>query len=143
VHQITELQDRRVRDGGATWHFFLLGALVGLWFMTLAGVTPAADEWTTTNKSLFVTSTALLVADWGQTRYVSKHPEHYQETNPLLGDYPSTSRVNNYFAGVLIGNFLLTHFLSAEYRNYFQIFLIGAEARAVTSNHAIGVKVAF
>ena len=142
MHQITELQDRRVRAGGATWHFFLLGALVGVWFMTLAGVTPAADEWTTTNKTLFATSTALLVADWGQTRYISKHPDYY-ETNPLLGEHPSTSRVDNYFAGVLIGNFLLTHFLSAKYRNYFQILLIGSELRAVSNNHAIGVKIAF
>jgi len=73
----------------------------------------AENDWTIGDTIAQSTVTALFITDWKQTQYIAKHPKDpmlpngtYQwraESNPILGEYPSTGRINNYFAIVLSG----------------------------------------
>lgn len=45
-----------------------------------------------------VLATGLLVVDAGQTRWMTYHYDHLTEANPVLGEQPSRSVVNAYFA---------------------------------------------
>lgn len=103
----------------------------------------AGDDWSITDKALFATSSALLVIDWGQTRYIAKHPNRFYEKNVLLGKHPSVRAVNAYFIGALVGNYLLTDRLDRPYRTYFQAGLIGLELVVTASNKKIGIRIQF
>lgn len=100
------------------------------------------DSWSTTDKSLFVAHTALVVADWGQTRDIVRRPHEYYETNSILGQHPSMQKVDLFFAASLIG----TYYLFDRYKEHRTEMLIGfsiARAAAVKHNAELGLKVRF
>ena len=70
-----------------------------------------ADEWTKHDTDRQAALTALLVADWGQTRWIAKNPSESLEKNPLLGSSPSLGRVNAYFATSIIGHAAISYML--------------------------------
>lgn len=76
----------------------------------------------------------LLGADWAQTRTIAKNPHQFNETNPILGEHPSTQKVNNYFAASMIGHTLLMNALPPEWRKWAQYGTIGLEAPTVRKN---------
>jgi hypothetical protein len=73
-------------------------------------------------------------ADWAQTRTIAKNPQQFHETNPILGEHPSTGTVNNYFLSTLLGHWLLSNALPPEYRKLFQQGSIGLEAGVAGKN---------
>lgn len=100
-------------------------------------------------------STSLLVVDWLQTRtiaqevtYVSpKRIDHltystgyqegrWRERNPILGPYPSLSKVNNYFAGIIALNLAID-----DERWHYAV--IAVEALVVIANRKAGITIKF
>lgn len=103
----------------------------------------AADPWSNRDVALQLAYTSLHVIDWGQTRYIAQNPLNHSEVNKILGEHPSPERVDVYFAGTLIAHVLVTHFLPAKYRPWWQLATISMEGYCVNHNFKAGVKVAF
>ena len=98
----------------------------------------AADTWRPEDTARQVAFTALMVADWRQTRAIAVTPGYY-ETNIVLGERPNASRVNGYFAGTLLAHTLIAHALPHPWRERWQSAGIVIQAGAVTRNDAIGL----
>src|SRR3990167_900711 len=111
----------------------------------IASCTPAiaADPWDTTDKALGAAALTVWAVDWGQTRYIAKHPREFHEYNILLGEHPSVTRVNNYFIGVGIAGYLLADYLPSGSRKTFLSVFSAFEIGITAHNLHIGVKVAF
>ena len=103
----------------------------------------AADKWSTQDKALQATYFTLKFIDWRQTRYIAKHPDDYYELNPILGQHPSTTEVDIYFATTAILNTVITHYLPSKYRPWWQGVSITVSGACVINNFAIGVKMDF
>lgn len=110
------------------------------------------DPWTTGDTWRQAAVTGLLVADWGQTRWIVRHPQDpthngvytwRAEGNPLLGDYPSIGKVNTYFAAAAVGHAAISYILPRGWRDAWQYVWIGAEANQVRRNYYMGIKLAF
>lgn len=89
---------------------------------------------------LHTTSNVLLVADWAQTRYISTHPQQYQEMNPTLDDHPSIGAVNVHFIGALALNNAVYYLLPENKRRNWSLMMVGIEGVCVGNNARIGVK---
>lgn len=100
------------------------------------------DSWSTTDKSLFVAHTTLLVADWGQTRYISQHPDQYRENNPILGPHPTQRNVDLFFLTQLVGSYYLLDYAKNERTSILVGFTL-VRASAVHRNASIGVRMGF
>ena len=48
-----------------------------------------------------ILSTALLIGDWGQTRYIKEAPDRHEQ-NIVMGKDPSLKQINIYFIKKLI-----------------------------------------
>jgi len=83
------------------------------------------------------------VIDWGQTRTVAKHPELYQETNPIMGKHPSLRTVNTYFSSAIVGSALIAHALPGELRKGFLGGIAVWEIHITQNNLKIGVGCTF
>jgi len=101
------------------------------------------DPWTTGDTVRQGALTALLVADWAQTRYIVKHPETHQEANPLMGEHPSLGKVNNLSVLSIVGHYAIARALPREWRHAWQYVFIGVELDATTYNARAGVKMEF
>jgi len=100
------------------------------------------DSWSTTDKSLFVAHTALVVADWGQTRYISQHPDQFEEMNPILGPHPSQRNVDLFFLTQLVGSYYLIDYFKND-RTSILIGLTVVRGATVQHNAHFGVKMGF
>ena len=111
--------------------------------LLFSSVTNAENKpWTDTEKQLFVAHTALVVADWSQTRYIAKHPETYSEQNILLGKHPSMDKVDLLFASTVIGSY----YLFDSFNNDRETMLFTAtivRGVIVGNNLKIGLRVGF
>ena len=84
--------------------------------------------------------TALLAADWYQTRRIADDPNYY-ETNPVLGEQPSSSSVDLYMVGCAVGHAVVSGCLKpGKWREAWQYLWVGAEGATVVNNHRIGVR---
>lgn len=110
---------------------------------TMNGAAYGADPWTKSDVALEATYAALLVIDWGQTRNIAAHPDKWREYNPVLGKHPHRDTVDLICAGSLIGHAVVTHFLPAEWRPYWQWVTVAAEGSAVGWNFNAGINVDF
>jgi hypothetical protein len=115
-----------------------------------------ADNWTWQDTAWQGAFVAVAAGDWLQTRYIAKHPDEYYETNKALGKHPSTSEVDAYFAGCVLGHTLISLALPPKLtwngeivtvfdvpvnpRRIWQGIWIGVEAGYVIHNASIGVK---
>ena len=100
-------------------------------------------DWTREDTYRQSVLTVLLVVDWGQTRYIAKHPLQHKEMNQFLGEHPSVGRVNNYFAASILGHAVISYILPPDWRKGWQYVWIGIEFGVVQRNHSIGIKVDF
>lgn len=102
-----------------------------------------AGDWDTTDYALLGIASAATYIDWRQTQYAAHHPGQFQETNRALGDHPTVTQVNAYFArtSVLIG--ALAYFIPSEYRKIYLATISAIEIEATTSNRRMGVKFSF
>src|SRR3990167_8589015 len=87
----------------------------------------AAEKWTKEDISYQVASNILLLADWKQTRWITKYSE---EANPLIGE--SIGNVNTYF---------ISHYIPE--RRTWQLTVICVESVSVGLNIMTGVRIEF
>lgn len=112
-----------------------------------------AEDWTREDTYRQTALTALIVADWAQTRWAIKqngnhcsYPERcrpYEEVNPLLGKHPSMGKLNNLVGASVLGHIAIARILPREWREGWQYVWIGIETNAVYRNHQVGVKFHF
>ncbi len=139
----------------------LFGALLVLFliFAFLPSPASALDPWTKTDTAFQAATVALTLADWGQTRWMQRQytkrepgriywegwrPEGiYDEINPILGEHPSQSRIDVYFAGLILGHTAIARLLPNPYRRIWQGVFIVTEAGFVAHNITIGARIKF
>lgn len=102
-----------------------------------------ANDWTGTDTALEVAWQLAHAVDWGQTRYIAKHPQDFRELNPFLGEHPSVGRVNTYFALTGLAHYAISRYIPAPKRRVWQSVTIGFAVGTVAHNHSIGVKIDF
>lgn len=86
-------------------------------------------------------STVLTIIDWRQTQTFTKEGSGYKELNPILGANPSRKKIDTLIPLSIAGQWLVTWWLPKEYRQNWQLFLVGAEGVAVFNNYHIGVRI--
>ena len=85
----------------------------------------------------------LHIVDWGQTLEIARHPDKFNEMNPLMGKHPSVGRVNTYMGLSAMGHLIISYVLPDKYRIYWQWITIGMSGACVINNFNIGLKVRF
>jgi hypothetical protein len=115
--------------------------ILALLLLISTNVNAENRPWTDAEKGLFVANSALIVMDWSQTRYITRHPTFY-EANPILGRYPSTQNVDMFFLGQLIGQYYLFDYFD-ESRLGVMLGLTINRIDIVNHNLNIGVKIRF
>ena len=108
----------------------------------------AADPWTKTQIGLEIGYQVALLCDWRQTSdfhkpYTDekgKRWEYQKEANPLLGERPKQSTINNWCLLSSVGHVLISHYLPSEYRTVWQGVTFGIELDVVAYN-LIGGKI--
>ena len=98
------------------------------------------DKWTREDKILQGTQLFVQGIDWLQTREIVDDP-HYWETNPHIGEDPTTRDVDRYFIMSAGLGTLVTHILPQEYRKYWLMFRIGTSSAMVMHNYHIGIRI--
>ena len=101
------------------------------------------DDWTSADTVAQGAVTALLIADWGQTRYIALNPQDWHEKNSLLGEHPSSGKVNDYFAAAIVGHAAISYLLPKDLRHGWQYVWIGIEANTVQNNRSLGIRMQF
>lgn len=101
------------------------------------------DTWSENDKKMFVASSIAITADWLTTRDMSqRYNEGYWETNPILGRYPSTSRVDLYFIGMLVSNYYLADW-AGRHRTFYLGVRTVTHGSAAVNNINIGLRLSF
>ncbi len=98
--------------------------------------------WTPTQKILWGTYTASWLVDFGQTRYIAEHPDTYREDTSswIIGEHPSVGKVNNYFLGQYVLNYLISDRLDKS-RGWYVGLLTAIHTEAAIGNVGIGIKI--
>lgn len=103
----------------------------------------AGDEWTDSQVTKAVALAVLTTADWAQTRNIARNPHKWYETNPLLGEHPSVSKVDKHFIiSGIVGAFVLES-LPSKYRDWALNAGIMIEVGCVVNNFNLGIGVKF
>lgn len=118
-------------------------AAVGLAATSATTPAVAADEWTDTQVTKAVALATLTAADWAQTRNIARHPSRWHETNPLLGEHPSTGQVDRHFAVSAIVGAMALHALPTRYRDWALNAGLVIEATCVGNNLRLGIGAKF
>ncbi len=104
-------------------------------------------DWTVNDTLVEVLFATLVYVDWKQTLEFTQNPHKYPdcfETNPLIGKYPTRSRVNMVIGGSLLAHALIARSLSQPYRGWWQFLWIGIEADVIHTNRVVvGVSTVF
>lgn len=83
------------------------------------------------------------LVDWGQTLYIARNPDEYEENNRILGSHPSRDKVNMYFPIAIGLHTAVAVALPKDYRRVWQLIWIGIETGMIVHNASIGIKVDF
>ena len=100
------------------------------------------DPWTREDKILQGTQLFVQGIDWLQTREIVDDP-YYWETNPYIGEDPTTRDVDRYFIMSAGFGMLITHVLPQEWRKYWLSFRIGISSSMVIHNYNIGIRIKY
>jgi hypothetical protein len=100
-------------------------------------------KWIPENTALLATDFVLTGLDYGQTKYIARHPDKYYEKNTILGKHPSESSVNTYFPLYFIAKNAITVALPNPYRLIWQGALVGADSYYVIHNKGMGIGFAW
>ncbi len=147
--QTTHMRQRRRRYGAVAsgWAWQVLSAtlpgLAGTLMLPGCAGLPAAPEWSKADVGRELAFGTLLAVDWAQTREIAAHPERYDEHNPILGQHPSSGRVDAYMIAAGALHFGIANLLSGDWRSAWQWGGIVIEAGAIGSNYLIGIGVPF
>jgi hypothetical protein len=116
-------------------------ALLLVMALAVPSVTYGLDEWSTRDTVLEIAFATTVAMDWKQTAWALENG--YYETNPLLGRYPSRTRLGLSCLAVVAGHVGVAKLLPRNLRTAFQIISISIESSVVYSNFTIGAKLAF
>src|SRR6266700_5383697 len=147
--QTTHMRQRRRRYGAAApgWAWQALSAmlpgLAGTLMLPGCAGLPAAPEWSKADVGRELAFGTLLAVDWAQTREIAAHPERYDERNPVIGEHPSSGRVDAYMLAAGALHLGIANLLSGDWRSAWQWGGIVIEAGAIGSNYLIGIGVPF
>jgi hypothetical protein len=108
----------------------------------LISVNTRAAGWSPDDKQLLAAALTLHACDWAQTKAIARNQARYYESNPLLGESPSISRVNNYFAATALATALAAHWMP-KYRHAILTGVLAIEASVVARNQSVGVSIRF
>lgn len=111
--------------------------------LALPAAAHAGDPWDTGDRTLGLIVAGLVVTDWGQTRYVAKHPELFSERNKILGEHPSPGKVDRYFVGMLVAGYFFVDWLTPNNRKAVLLGFSIVELKVTQHNKSIGVRVEF
>lgn len=103
----------------------------------------AADDWDKTDYALGAAALAVTAVDWGQTRYIARHPARFQETNAILGPHPSLGAVNTYFISAIALGAVIAHHLPRQQRKWFLGGIAVVEIVVTHRNYRLGVGMDF
>lgn len=108
-------------------------------------VVPLVDNsWSTTQLVLEGAAITSLYVDYKQTEnIVSQHSTHYNswtESNPVLGKYPSSSKVKTYFITTELLQFTIAKTLPSNYRTWFLSSVVAIEVLEINHNKQIGIS---
>lgn len=106
----------------------------------LAGPVHAGEPWDAVDATLGATAAAALVVDWRQTREI-RAP--MIETNRILGEHPSTARIDGYFIGAALVGYLIADALPRPWRRAFLTGGAVIELTVVRKNRLIGLHWGF
>jgi len=150
--QTTHMRQRRRQYGAVAreWGFEALsicvrGVAPTLGLGALAGCAglPAAEAWSKADLGREIAFGTLLAVDWSQTREIAAHPELYSEHNPILGEHPSSGRVDIYMIAAGALHFAIANWLPGDWRAAWQWGGIVIELGAVRNNYLIGIRAPF
>jgi hypothetical protein len=95
-------------------------------------VTPC-DDWSTGQLVAEGTVVAAMAEDYHQTLQFKHYPALH-EVNPLLGKYPSDTKIKRYFGSALVGQIALADLLGSSNRSLFLGGVLILEIGTVASN---------
>lgn len=99
-----------------------------------------ASDWSDADTGRQVYLTALLYADYAQTRSISLYPKAW-ERNPMLGLHPSDRRISRYFIGAALLSYGAARTLPAGWpRQSFQCGVIALQIAAIVHNKRMGLS---
>jgi hypothetical protein len=112
--------------------------------LLLIACAPAqAGDWTREDTAWEAAYLVLHVVDWGQTRYITKNPDRYRESNSILGETPSLNRVRNYFIATALLHASVSYALPPQWRRRWQGATIAVQAYFVGHNYGADVRIDF
>ena len=115
--------------------------------LTVLTTSPAAawQEWTSTDRQLFVASSIAITADWATTRGAARGnwPNNTYETNHVMGRHPSVNTVDTYFAVMLISNYLIADYLPKEHRGMYLTIRTVVHGASAQRNTELGWRMHF
>jgi hypothetical protein len=123
----------------------LITALL-LWLGS-AGAARADDLWQSPDKldvALLLTDELLILVDMKQT--IGMCNDRFNvicESNPILGQHPTTERIVGWSVGAMLGTAALWYVLPDPWRKTFTITLGGGESLNVANNFRLGASVRF
>jgi hypothetical protein len=103
----------------------------------------AFDPWSKEDVALEAAFLTVDFLDWGQTRYIAKHPDKFHEHNLVLGRHPEVQKVDMYFLSTALLHIGIVTVLPQKYRKYFQGVTIGLSTGCVINNKAKGIGINF
>lgn len=103
----------------------------------------SAQAWDTTDKVLFGSLVVLEVIDTAQTWQIHKHPEKYQEANPIYGKDPNMGLVIGVKSLLVGGTYFITKDMPSGDRKVLLGLLDAIQLTVVAHNYSVGVKFGF
>lgn len=117
----------------------------------------AQEAWDRGDAALGAAALTATLIDWGQTRYLAKHPcanagggttcpDPYREVGwarHFIGERPTSGQVDAYFIGVIVAGTLTAHYLPGAYRKWFLGGITLVQLNVISKNKSIGLKVEF
>src|SRR5260370_29413479 len=107
-------------------------ALIALFLGRLAFAAP----WTARDTVIEAAGASLHLIDWSQTLWIAHHPV-LSESNPVLGQHPSSKALHLYFGGTLLAHVLVAALLPRPWREPWQGVWTGVEGSTLAHNLAI------
>ena len=105
------------------------------------------DEWSDTDKKLFVASNIAIFGDWQTTRDISRNPNDYREVGLIpkmvIGEHPSASSVDLYFLARFAVNYYLADTITGSNKTLYLTIATVSHGAAAVNNYNIGLRIRF
>lgn len=114
-----------------------------IWLLFFAACSAQADDWGQGDTVRQLALTGTLIADYGQTRSISRIPGLW-ERNKVLGRNPSDEKIALYFIGAGLVSYKVARALPAGWqRQTFQYGVIALQVAVIAKNRKIGMRFEF